>query len=572
MLRRLQALVVLGVCVVSIPVAAVEPEDVDLSTPGEAPAANKDAPAAATADGTPAAKEAPAAAKEAPAAKAPVATEAPAAAPPPTTEVKPDEQAGGWHTEVHGYFRAPLTLGLSHRPDPDNMNGPPSTQISYGPNRTVNSSYYSFAYTRIQEQDWAELFFHMKKKHVDAAVGWMGYWFQGVGFRNPDAAWLPGLAYLTLDTDLDAGSIKPNLAATMGAFWPKYGYFEKYDTYTLGRFRQIGEELNFTVPFNSDISAVFTEGFGAGRDGSFNNTVQPPIYGAITALDLVTWANVKLMYKKLFDVGLHYNTEWTADPNLAQQGTPGDKSYGAVKQAHLTVIGGEANLRAPYFGHLWLSPSYIHVRNGWALNQAGTEVLHSLGGMGVATNYLFWGNTPAVSTGTGSVTDVGFLYENSLSSIQGKQFGTVLPDVSFSLFGLLTKAKADLPAPTPGITPLTQSTLNEFKYGADATLQATNWFGFMLRYDFVNMDMDHPGYVFYSITPRMIFSSHFLSSERMYIQYSRYKYGDNMKLAGTWPAPWGQPIVAGSTVLQEGPYGGMTPDRNVVKLQAEIAF
>ena len=81
-----------------------------------------------------------------------------------------------------------------------------------------------------------------------------------------------------------------------------------------------------------------------------------------------------------------------------------------------------------------------------------------------------------------------------------------------------------------------------------------------------------PDTFFISITPRMIFPSHFLSSERMYIQYSRYKYGDNMKLAGTWPAPWGQPIEASSTVLQEGPYGGMTPDRNVVKLQAEIAF
>jgi hypothetical protein len=34
----------------------------------------------------------------------------------------------------------------------------------------------------------------------------------------------------------------------------------------------------------------------------------------------------------------------------------------------------------------------------------------------------------------------------------------------------------------------------------------------------------------------------------------------------------GGPLVAGSNVLQQGPYSGMTPDENVVKLQADIAF
>jgi len=84
------------------------------------------------------------------------------------------------------------------------------------------------------------------------------------------------------------------------------------------------------------------------------------------------------------------------------------------------------------------------------------------------------------------------------------------------------------------------------------------------------MDMDHGGYIFSAVTPRMIFSSHFLSSERLYIQFSRYTYGDNVKLGASWP--WGVAQVAGSTVLQQGPYLGRTPDRNVLKLQAEIAF
>ena len=367
-----------------------------------------------------------------------------------------------------------------------------------------------------------------------------------------------------------AGIIKPNVALTLGAFWPKYGYFQKYDTFTLGRFRQMGEELNLTLPFNSDLKAVVTQGFGASRDGSYNPDVglAPKPYGVQVALDLITWMNLKVMYRKFFDASLHFNTEWTADPYLTRSDTSGPKSYGEVKKAHLSVIGAEFNVRAPYAGHLWLSPSFISVRNGWALDSGsgGTEVMHSQGAIGLATSYLFWTNNPTDSTGSGSMTNVGFTYENSVSSLQGKEYGTVVPDVTFSLFGLLMKAKADLPATTT----FTQKTLNEFKWGADATLQATNWFGLMLRYDLVNLDMDHGGYIFSAITPRLIFSSHYLSSERLFIQFSRYTYGDNIKLGASWP--WGVAQVAGSTVLQQGPYLGRTPDRNVLKLQAEIAF
>ena len=487
--------------------------------------------------------------------------------PPPPTEVQPAPVPGPWHIDVNGYFRAPMALGLSERPGPDNLAGPSSLQVSYGPNRTVDANYYSFAYTRLQEQDWAEVFVHARKKHVDAAVGWMGYWFQSVGFRNYDAAWAPGLAYVALDTDFDAGDIRPNIKFTAGAWWPSFGYFEKYDTYTLGRFRQLGGQLQLMVPWSSDLTVTGTAGLGTSRDGSFNPGA-PAFYGAITGVDLITYLNLKISYAKYADVGFHFNTEWTADPNLTQQGTPGDKSYSAAQQAHLSVAGLEANVRGPYWGRVWISPSILSVRNGWALANAGTEVMHSLSAAGIATNYMAYTGSPPDSTGSGSMFNLGFLYENTLSNIEGLTPGG-LPEVTVSVFGLLADASRNLPVGTT----LTQTTLKQFKYGADVTLQSLTWLAFMLRYDAVNYDLDSPGYVFLSITPRVIVSSHFLSSERIYLQYSRYKYGDNMKLAATWPlTAGGGPLVAGSTVIQQGPYAGMTPDQNVVKLQAEIAF
>ena len=174
-------------------------------------------------------------------------------------DTAPAEAPSGWHTELSGYFRAPMAMGISSRPSPDSLDsnpmsptngkliGPSQTQYSYGPNRTVDANYYSFAYTRLQEQDWAEFFIHAKKKHVDAAVGWMGYWYRGGRLPKPDAggrrAWPISRSTLTSSSRAQHRTS----AATAGAWWPSFGYMEKYDTYTLGRFRQMGEQLQWTA-------------------------------------------------------------------------------------------------------------------------------------------------------------------------------------------------------------------------------------------------------------------------------------------------------------------------------------
>jgi hypothetical protein len=511
--------------------------------------------------------------KEAARAQPPPSSVTPQAFVPP--QEKPAADPTGWHTEVHGYFRAPVSLGISSRKSPDDPNGPNKTQVSYGPNRVFDWNYYSFAYTRLQEQDWAELFVHEKKAHVDAALGWMGYWYQGAGFRNPDAAWIPGMAYLTLDTDFKlSDDLKPNIALTMGAWWPKFGYFEKYDTYTLGRFRQIGQQAQLTVPFASDVTVALIEGFGTARDGSYNFTINniSPLYAGQTNLDLMAWANLQFLYQKLVDISLHVNTEWMADPSLIPDTVMNPKSYTSASESHLSVAGAEVNLRFPFFGHLWFSPSFISVKNGWALGQ-GTEVMHSLGGLGFAQNYMAWTGSPDNSTGTGSMVAVGFMYENSLSGVLGRPRGSMVPDLTVSIFDLYAGASLDLPSGSmvfgPKGTLMTQ--IRQNKFGLDVTAQLADWVSFMLRGDIVNYDLDDNGYIFAAITTRLQFASHFLSSERIYVQYSRYIYGDKMVLNATWP--WGESLVQGSSVIQQAAaYSGSKPDANVVKLQSEIAF
>lgn len=592
MLRRLQAFCALGMWVVATPAAAQEATD----EPAAKPAAKEPqaSSSAEPSDKSTAKEQHAGAPKDAatgdatlkldgeqasqPGPRQSVKASVEPVVPPAASEEKAEDHKGGWKTFITGYFRAPMTLGVSSRPGPetkvvgsaDQFTGSPKTQISYGPTRTVDANYYSFAYTRLQEQDWAEAFIHAKKEHVEAVVGWMGYWFNSAGFRNPDSAWLPGMAYLTLDTDITLGDIKPNIALTAGAWWPGFGYHPKYDTYTLGRFRQMGEQVKLTVPINSDFTLTVTQGFGTGRDGSFNYGVSPPYQGKVY-LDLMHYEHIQLSYQKYVDVGLHYNYEWTADPHQSDTTAPG-KSYAEIADAYVRTIGGEVHVRVPYAGHLWLSPSVISVKNGWALNNAGIEVMHGIGGMGLATNYLAWNNTVEASTGTGKMTNLGFVYENTLSNVLGKEPGSMLPEVTFSAFGLLANASLDLPATNAALPvgSISQTKINQFKFGTDATVQPLNWLGVMLRFDQVNYDMDHPGYIFSAITGRLIFSSHYLSTESIYLQYSRYRYGDRMLLAGTWP--WGQPLVDGSHIFQSGSYGGMKPDMDVFKIQANVSF
>jgi len=182
-------------------------------------------------------------------------------------------------------------------------------------------------------------------------------------------------------------------------------------------------------------------------------------------------------------------------------------------------------------------------------------------------------NAPTDSTGSGSVLAFGFLYENSLSEVFGKPRGSMVPDLTVSIFGLYVGASLDLPDTTTlrSFNFLKNDKLKQFKYGADATVQMADWVAFMLRGDIVNYDLDQNGYVFAAVTARLQFASHFLSSERMYVQYTRYIYGDKIVLDANWP--WYQNLVQGSSVIQQSvAYSGSKPDANVIKFQSEISF
>ena len=439
-------------------------------------------------------------------------------------------------------------VGMSERPNPDGSGGE-RFQIAYAPNRVVDANYNSFSYTRLQEGDWGELYVTAKRPHVAATLAFMGYWYTWAGYENPNAAWVPAQAWVDLDSDFSLGALRPHVDFKGGVFWQRWGMFEKYDTYLFGRFHQAGGALELQLPLGpAEVRLV--EGLGTNRNG---------IAGVGTGLTLLHYTHLGVKLGKWLDAGAYHNVSWTRDPSLfappttapvspppapGPDGEPGGGPYAAARDAGMTVYGADVNLRLPHVGHAWVAASHIDVTNGWAL-PAIVEVMHSPGASGIATNYLGYGEGGA---GSGELTNLALLYENSYRGVRGQSLG-MTPDLQLSVFGMLARVERELLADA-----LMPAHVTELKWGSDVTLKLLPWLAFMLRYDDVDVDAGGDGGAFRAVTPRLTFTSHALSTESIWLQYSRYFYDDDVVL----PTSANQPYP--------------NPDRNVVKLQANLSF
>lgn len=470
-----------------------------------------------------------------------------------TTEEAPSAEPPkpSWDVDISGYFRAPIMIGVSERPDPAGT-GEQRLQLSHAPNRVVDANYNSFEYTRLQEGDWGELYVTAKRPHVSATIAFMGYWFTWAGYENPKASWVPAQAWVDLDSGFRLGPLNPHVTLRGGVFWQRWGMFEKYDTYVFGRFHQAGGALEIELPLPGGAEARLVEGFGTNRNGL-------PDVG--TGLTLLHYTHLGLKLGKWLDVGAYHNVSWTRDPALfvapmgapvgppptpGPGGEPGGGPYAEARDASMNVYGADVHLRLPKIGHAWVAASRIDVTNGWAL-PAIVEVMHSPGASGVATNYLAYGDEGG--TGSGTVTNLAWLYENSWRGLHGEALGSTTPDLVLNVFGMLARAERDLIAEATAPDAITA-----LKWGGDLTFKALPWLAFMLRYDAVDRDAGSSGGSFRVLTPRVTFTSHALATESIWLQYSRYFYDDD--------------VVLETSAAQPYP----NPDRNVVKLQANLSF
>jgi hypothetical protein len=404
-----------------------------------------------------------------------------------------------WQFSWHGYFRAPLRLGVGHRdqcPPPGAMGATPnmmSAQMSNikdttgapipygalycaqnGQSRTTihspyipDDQYLSWNFDRQWEQAWAEVFLSYGNDHVVGTVSIQGYDFTDttlLGNQADPAQFGIGQAWLSVTPDLPVDGLRMNWK--VGSFWEKFGMAGKYDgghydTYMFGRTHTMGESLSLEYG-TGDWTFKAEHGFGAhlemvpagiqlsGSSASLNyynmgaNNAYPP--GGSAGVTLLNHFHAGIDWNKKFQLNGHYMVSWSMDDRgtdtLTQGTLPGGNGNPAGPNGSLSVYGAEARFLGGVFGELYLGYSHIKAINVSAVGPA-IEVVHSMGGGGHnGANGIYENFFNASGNGDGNIDTFQVGYDFSFGYLWRKiqhpnaAFWGDGTDVKLSLFAM----------------------------------------------------------------------------------------------------------------------------------------
>ncbi len=480
-----------------------------------------------------------------------VSTANPTGAPAPTAAPAPGDD---WHFFTHGYFRAPLRIGVGKRP----ACGPgqnPGTVVSgvpcAGPGQSTTNlhqpflpddQYLDWRYTRQWEQDWTEVFLNYGNSRVVGTVGFQAYNLTDAGYSDTSAQLGIAQGYVTVTPDVGLSSVR--LKWKVGSFWEKYGQAGDYDagaydTYLFGRTHQIGETLAADMDVG-DFTLRLAQGIGAKLEQVAAG--QAPTAGS-PGFTLLTHYHAGASYKKLVDANFHYLSSWAQDAR-ATPTTPDGKIW---------VAGGEVRVNGGIAGELYAGFSRVGATNAGAVGPA-IEVIHSLGGGGHQTgnglidNYLGpCTMCAAADVGTGSIDTVELAYTYSFGLLYRKlkdpraNFWGDGTDLTLNLFGMYTAVSSK---------DTTADGVKKLKYGADIVFRALSWIGIGARTDVVQPSSKDASEAFWVVSPKIIFRTAFITHEEITAQYSHYGYK-----SGVTPQP---------------PNNGFPPDEDVFGIKATM--
>jgi hypothetical protein len=134
---------------------------------------------------------------------------------------------------------------------------------------------------------------------------------------------------------------------------------------------------------------------------------------------------------------------------------------------------------------------------------------------------------------------------------------------SLAAYGMFNKITGTTPS-----ADINYTRHSKLKYGVDAIYSFSPMVACAFRGDVVNPNMSDSAQSFYSLSPRFIFRSEFVTHEMITLQYSRYIYGggytDPTRVDELIPWPYGANGNYSIRVL------GGHPDENVVTLSASM--
>jgi hypothetical protein len=429
-----------------------------------------------------------------------------------------------------GYFRAPLRLSFRSR-GADVPAGQASINI-HSP-WLVDDDYLNsgFLYTRLQEQDWSELYLNVGNKYLTGTVALMGSLFSDWAQPIIGDQWGIAQAFLTFKWKAEGSRLRFRMHVRAGSFWDRFGWLENYDTYLFGRTHQMGGQvrLEFEMP-GTGLTVWLLNGVGVHQEDLSSNE----------GLTLLNYVVAGVDIRKLLQIGFYFLDTQSHDERQLLQ----------IKDATERVVGMDARLLT-WFGRFYLGGSIIIAKQAQYLSPV-LEVMHAYGGKALQELYL----GVEKSDGNGSLWNLAGEYTFSLRNFLLRRAPDRMGflhggEVLFKLFALTAYTLSQQVDPDPSIN---RDGRLSFKWGSEVLVQPLSFLFAAFRYDRVIPDVQDDASSFRVFSPRVGVNVNWILGAQVFLQFSHYDYGPRVQLRP------GQ--VALETI----------PDDNAVKLQAQIAF
>jgi hypothetical protein len=427
-----------------------------------------------------------------------------------------------------GYLRAPLRLAFRSRGD-----GLKEGEGQYNLHTPwlVDDDYFrsGFQYLRTQESDWSEIYFSAQSKYLSADVALMGSLFTDWARPLLDRQWGIAQGSVTFRYEALGPRLRFRMHIRAGSFWDRFGWLENYDTYVFGRTHQMGGQVRFEFE-TKPVTFWLLQGVGAHLDAIEANQ----------GLTLLNYLHVGASLWKVAHIGLYFLDTLSQDKRQLKE----------VQDASMRVWGMDLRL-TPFFGNFYVAGSWITSAQAQYLSPV-LEVMHSWGGRGFTENYLGTDK----SDGTGGLKSLAGEYTFSLRRVLGQlapERASFLRggDVQWRFFGLVAQAASNQVDSDPA---LNRDGKVALKWGTELLYQPLSFVFASLRYDRVIIDVQDDAAAFRVLTPRIGATLNWMLGAQIFLQYSRYFYGDRVRLR------------PGQVALET------LPDADVVKLQAQVSF
>jgi hypothetical protein len=452
--------------------------------------------------------------------------------------------AADWRFDFHGYFTAPLRIGLNKRDDLCERTAPgtcPATPdqsnlVLHSP-PVVPDDLETFSHTGVVPTPYAQLNFTYGNNVVTGNVFILARTANvASGFFDPSAQL--GVNDVFLNFNLPDIGKDMHFEVNLGQFSNRYGVMGEYDegrygTPLIARTNGAGENIVGRFKLG-DITLLVEQGFQGQSDKAPTGIVSDGWNGFAdpnVGTGYVNHVHLGAGFFGMATVGLHYLNAFSDDDRATGPLNPDGK---------INILGGDLRLTLGKLGHLYAGASYVDAKSPLSVGRI-VEVLNTKGGPGLRENY-FGEN----GNGTGSLTIVGGQYDLSLARLlRSDNFTGNGPDIFLSAFGMLVKVKTDVPN-----IPKTR-----VKFGAQGAYSLLPWLAAGVRYDKVDPDTEFPGYGFGVLSPHVIFRTGWQAHDQVTLTYSHWFNGEFTTVRT------GYPPKSDITVV---------PDEDVVSLSASM--